>query len=253
MDNLIKEVLAIIPARGGSKGIPRKNVIDFAGFPLISYSIAAGLASKQVTRVIVSTDNEEIADISRLYGAEIPFMRPDEHAQDQTPDLPVFIHALEWLSKNEAYQPDIVVQLRPTSPFRKLWHIDESVKKLIEHPNADSVRTVIEPFQNPFKMWKIGEDGLMQALVKTKFKEAYNMPRQALPDTYWQTGYVDTVWTHTIIEKKSMTGDQILPLVINPSDWVDIDSIEDWKRAEKLITSGEISLNDLGFQITEVK
>lgn len=247
-----KEVLAIIPARGGSKSIPRKNIIDFAGYPLISYSIASGLASEHVTRVIVSTDSNEIAEISRRYGAEVPFLRPAEYAQDQTPDLPVFIHALEWLAENEGYKPDIVVQLRPTSPFRRLWHIDQSVEKLIKHPEADAVRTVIVPFQNPFKMWTITENGLMDPLVKTEFKEAYNMPRQALPDAYWQTGYVDTVWAKIILEKKSMTGDQILPLVIDPGDWVDIDSPDDWRRAERLISSGEISLDDLGFQIAEV-
>jgi N-acylneuraminate cytidylyltransferase len=246
------EVLALIPARGGSKSIPRKNIIDFAGYPLIGYSIAAGLAAEQVNRVIVSTDDEEIAEISRRYGAEVPFMRPAAHAEDATPDLPVFVHALEWLAENEDYHPDIVVQLRPTSPFRRLWHINHAVEALAKRPDADAVRTVIEPFQNPFKMWTIDEAGVMQPLVKTEFKEAYNMPRQALPQVYWQTGYVDAAWSKTILEKRSMTGERILPLVIDPGDWVDIDSPDDWKRAERLITTGEITLDDLGFQITEV-
>ncbi len=113
------EVLALIPARGGSKSIPRKNILPFAGFPLIAFSIAAGLASETVNRVIVSTDDEEIAGFSRRYGAETPFIRPAHLAEDSTPDLPVFQHALEWLQENEAYQPDIVVQLRPTSPLRQ--------------------------------------------------------------------------------------------------------------------------------------
>ncbi|MBT3240604.1 MAG: acylneuraminate cytidylyltransferase family protein [Chloroflexi bacterium] len=252
MTNIKKEVLAIIPARGGSKGIPRKNVIDFAGYPLISYSIAAGLASEHINRVIVSTDNEEIAEVSRRYGAETPFMRPSIHAQDLTPDLPVFSHALEWLAENEDYHPDIVVQLRPTSPFRRLWHIEKAVEKLIEEPEADAVRTVIEPFQNPYKMWQIGKNGFLQPIVESLYKEPYNMPRQALPDVFWQTGYVDVVWVKTILEKKSMTGDRILPLQIDSEDWVDIDSLDDWRRAERLISSGEISLNDLGFQISEV-
>jgi CMP-N-acetylneuraminic acid synthetase len=245
------EVLALIPARGGSKSIPRKNIIAFAGYPLISYSIAAGLAAESISRVVVSTDDEEIAEISRRYGAEVPFMRPAVHAEDATPDLPVFVHALEWLDEHEGYRPDMVVQLRPTSPFRRLWHIEESVRKLGERPDADSVRTVIEPFQNPFKMWTIGEDEVMQPLVKTEFKEAYNMPRQSLSQVYWQTGYVDAAWSKTILSG-SMTGERILPLVIDPGDWVDIDSPDDWKRAERLITAGEITLGELGFQITEV-
>jgi len=246
------ETLAVIPARGGSKSIPRKNIIDFAGYPLISYSIAAGLAAEKVNRVIVSTDDEEIAAVSRRYGAEVPFMRPAVHAEDATPDFPVFLHALEWLAEHEDYHPDIVVQLRPTSPFRRVWQIDRAVESLAVRPDADAVRTVIEPFQNPFKMWTIAEDEVMQPLFETEFKEAYNMPRQALPQVFWQTGYVDAAWSKTILEKQSMTGDRILPLEIEPGDWVDIDSPDDWKRAERLITAGEITLDDLGFEILEV-
>ena len=246
------EVLAIIPARGGSKTIPRKNIKAFAGFPLIAYSIAAGLQSELITRVIVSTDDEEIAAVSRRYGAEVPFIRPAAHAQDQTPDLPVFEHALDWLNEHEGYSPEIVVQLRPTSPLRRMWHIDGSIQALIDHPAADSVRTVVVPFQNPFKMWTIGDEGLMVPLLKTDFQEPYNMPRQALPDVYWQTGYVDAAWSRTILQKQSMTGDNILPLILDPGDWVDIDSAEDWQRAEQLILNQELSLDDLGFQIKEI-
>ncbi len=248
------EVLAIIPARGGSKSIPRKNIITFAGYPLIAYSIAAGFAAETITRVIVSTDDEEIAAISRRYAAETPFLRPVEFAQDGTLDLPVYQHALTWLAENEDYHPDIVVQLRPTSPFRRVWHIDQAVLRLVEHPDADAVRTVCVPFQNPFKMWRIGTDGFMQPLGTELgiSHEPYNQPRQALPKVYWQTGYIDAAWSDTILHKNSMTGDYILPLVIDPSEWVDIDSPDDWARAERLISSGEITLEDLGFSITEL-
>ncbi len=243
------DVLAIIPARGGSKSIPRKNIRPLAGHPLIAYSIAAGLAAETVTRVIVSTDDEEIAAIARQYGAETPFLRPAHASQDQTPDLPVFEHALNWLAENEDYHPEIVVQLRPTSPLRRVMHIDGCVYRLMEDPFADAVRTVCVPFQNPFKMWKIGTEGYMQPLVSTKFREPYNMPRQALPEVYWQTGYVDAARADTILEKHSMTGERILPLIIDPADWIDIDSPDDWRRAERLLESGEISLDDLGFQL----
>jgi CMP-N-acetylneuraminic acid synthetase len=243
----MREVLALIPARGGSKSIPRKNIQPFAGHPLIAYSIAAGLASQTITRLVVSTDDEEIACISRQYGAETPFLRPLEYAQDDTPDLPVFKHALEWLQEHETYQPEIVVQLRPTSPFRRVWHIDQAVYRLLERPDADAARTVCIPFQNPFKMWSIGSDGLMRPLITLDYPEAYNLPRQALPEIYWQTGYVDAAWTDTILQKGSMTGDHILPLVIDPSEWIDIDSRDDWRRAERLLESGEITFEDLGF------
>lgn len=243
------EVLAIIPARGGSKTIPRKNIRLFAGHPLIAYSIAAGLASKRVNRVILSTDDQEIAAVAQRYGAEIPFLRPQELAQDATPDLPVFQHALAWLAENQAYQPDIVVQLRPTSPFRRVWYIDNAVQRLLEQPQADAVRTVCVPFQNPFKMWHIGADGFMQPIMHTDHPEPYNLPRQALPEIYWQTGYVDAARADTILSKNSMTGDRILPLIIDASEWVDIDSPDDWRRAERLLESGEISLDELGFSI----
>jgi CMP-N-acetylneuraminic acid synthetase len=243
------EVLALIPARGGSKSIPGKNIRNFAGHPLIAYSIVAGLASETISRVVVSTDDEEIAGVARRYGAEVPFLRPAEYAQDDTPDLPVFQHALNWLAQHESYQPEIVVQLRPTSPLRRLWHIDEAVYRLIGRPEADAVRTICVPFQNPYKMWSIASDGFMHPLLQTKYPEPYNLPRQLLPDVYWQTGYVDAVWADTILTKDSMTGERILPLVIDPSEWIDIDSADDWRRAERLLASGEITFDELGYHL----
>ena len=251
------EVLALIPARGGSKSIPRKNVRPFAGHPLIAYSIAAGLAAQTITRVVVSTDDEEIAAIARSYGAEAPFLRPVEYSQDDTPDLPVFQHALVWLSEQEGYQPEIVVQLRPTSPLRHVEHIDQAVYRLLERPEADAIRAVCIPFQNPFKMWRIGADGFMRPLLENVWvggalcNEPYNMPRQALPEVYWQTGYVDAAWTDTLLTGNSMTGERILPLMIDPSQWIDIDSPDDWRRAERMLESGEISFDELGFTFSK--
>jgi len=245
-------VLAIIPARGGSKSIPHKNIRNLGGHPLIAYSIAAGLAARSITRLMVSTDDDEIARVAREYGAEVPFLRPAEHSQDNTPDLPVFKHAIEWLQEYESYQPDIVVQLRPTSPFRRVHQIDDSVRLLIDHPEADAVRTVCVPFQNPFKMWRIAGEGWMQPLGWDLgvVYEPYNQPRQALPEVFWQTGYVDACRISTITKKNSMTGEHILPLVIDPGDWIDIDSPDDWRRAERLLENGDISLNELGFNLT---
>ncbi|HXD12303.1 MAG TPA: acylneuraminate cytidylyltransferase family protein, partial [Anaerolineales bacterium] len=160
------KILALIPARGGSKGIPRKNIRSFAGFPLIAWSIAAGLQSRSISRVIVSTDDEEIAGVARQYGAEVPFLRPREIAQDRTTDLPVFEHALKWLEDIEAYKPSIVVQLRPTSPIRPVDCVDSAVRILVEHENADSVRGVVPAGQNPYKMWRFnGHDRPMNPLL----------------------------------------------------------------------------------------
>jgi len=241
------EVLCLIPARGGSKSIPRKNIRSFAGHPLIAYSIVAGKTAATVTRVIVSTDDEEIAKVAQSYGAETPFLRPEDISLDDTPDLPVFQHALKWFADQENYKPDVVVQLRPTSPLRRVEQIDQCVYRLLEHPEADSVRTVCTPFQNPYKMWRIEQGSFMKPIIASDIPEAYNQPRQALPVVYWQTGYVDAVWSITVTQKNSMTGDRILPVVIDPEDWIDIDSPDDWLRAERLLITGEITPQELGY------
>lgn len=228
------EVLAIIPARGGSKGIPGKNIKSFAGFPLIAYSIVAALRAKFVTRVIVSTDDEDIARAAREWGAEVPFMRPAELAQDKTTDYPVMRHALDWLKENEGYQPEVVVQLRPTSPVRPLALLDDAVKTLLAHPQADCVRGVVPSGQNPFKMWTVDEtSGAMKPLLQVEgIQEPYNAPRQILPATYWQTGHIDAIRLETILEKESLTGDVLYPIHIDPKFTVDIDLPQDWHGAE---------------------
>ena len=234
------EILALIPARGGSKGIPRKNIRSFAGYPLIAWSIAAAKQAACVTRVMISTDDEEIAAVAREYGAETPFLRPAEFAQDQTTDLPVFEHALQWLEENEGYQPEIVIQLRPTSPIRPRDCVDSAVKILMEHEDADCVRGVVPAGQNPYKMWRfVGEGQPMNPLLEVEgIDEPYNAPRQILPPVYWQTGHIDAIRVSTIQQKKSLTGDVIYPLVIDPRYTVDIDTLSDWAKYETLASSG---------------
>ncbi len=233
------EVLAIIPARGGSKGIPRKNIRHFCGYPLIAYSIAAGLQAESVTRVIVSTDDEEIAAVAREWGAETPFLRPAEFAQDKTTDLPVFVHALRWLAEHEGYKPDVVVQLRPTSPIRPKTMVDEAVRILLQHADADSVRGIVPAGQNPHKMWNLPQGGnapMKNLLAVEGIEEPYNAPRQILPDAYWQTGHIDAIRPAAILSG-SMSGKTIYPLVIDPNFTVDLDNLRDWERAEWLATS----------------
>jgi YrbI family 3-deoxy-D-manno-octulosonate 8-phosphate phosphatase len=237
------EVLAIIPARGGSKSIPHKNIRLFAGYPLISYSIAAGLQAKSVNRTVVSTDDEEIAQISREYGAEVPFLRPAKYSQDNSQDFPVFQHALNWLADEQNYHPDVVVQLRPTSPVRPHHCVDDAVKILLDHPRADSVRGVVMAGQNPYKMWHINPEGRLAPLIKVKgVEEAYNVPRQQLPDVYWQTGHIDAIRPKVILEKKSMSGKNIWPLVIDPLYTVDIDTLLDWENGEQLVKYGNLDM-----------
>ena len=237
------QILALIPARGGSKSIPHKNVRLLAGFPLIAYSIAAARQSKLVSRIIVSTDDDEIASIARGFGAETPFLRPPEFAQDNSLDLPVFIHALNWLQEHEHYQPEILVQLRPTSPLRPPDCVDQAIQILQDYPDSDSVRGVIPSGQNPFKMWRLTDQGRMTPLLSLSgLAEPFNAPRQALPQTYWQTGHIDAIRLSTILQKNSLSGDVIYPLHIDPRYAVDIDTLRDWKRAEWLIKQGDFRI-----------
>jgi YrbI family 3-deoxy-D-manno-octulosonate 8-phosphate phosphatase len=234
------EVLALIPARGGSKGIPRKNIRSFAGYPLIAWSIAAAKRAELVARVVVSTDDEEIAAVAREWGAETPFLRPIELAQDKTIDLPVFEHALKWLEDVEGYRPELIVQLRPTSPIRPRTMVDDAIRVLLEHKDADCVRGVVPAAQNPYKMWRFnGEDRPLNPLLAVDgIPEPYNAPRQILPSTYWQTGHIDVIRDSTITQKKSLTGDNIYPLLIDPKYTVDIDTLQDWAKYEALVYSG---------------
>jgi YrbI family 3-deoxy-D-manno-octulosonate 8-phosphate phosphatase len=231
------EVLAIIPARGGSKGIPRKNIRPFAGYPLIAYSIAAGLQAASVTRVIVTTDDEEIAEIARKFGAETPYLRPAELAQDRTLDIPVFQHALTWLAEHEDYHPQAVVHLRPTTPVRPPDLVDRSVSLLLAHPEADSVRGITTAHQNPYKMWLMeGEDKPIRPLTSVPgIDEPYNSPRQALPTAYTHTGLIDTIRPATILELNSMSGRIILPILFDPAYDADLDTPRDWNYAEQRV------------------
>lgn len=206
------EILAIIPARGGSKSIPRKNLLPIRGTPLIAYSIGQALASTLITRTIVSTDDEEIARVAASYGAEVPFMRPPELAQDHSPDLDVFRHAVAVL-RETGYHCDLVVHLRPTGPVRNVARIDQAIQLLIDRPDADSVRSVVPAAQTPYKMWRVSE-GLLEPVVAASDRESHSQPRQLLPQVYWQNGYVDVIRAG-VIESGSMAGERILPFIMN--------------------------------------
>ena len=209
------EILAIVPARGGSKSIPRKNLIPVGGKPLIAYSIEQARTSRLVTRAIVSTDDAEIAEVARAHGGEVPFLRPAEYAQDTSPDIDVFRHALQWLVDHEGYRPELVVHLRPTGPVRRVELIDQAIALMLEHPEADALRSVSAPIQTPYKMWRI-EDGYLRPLLTVEgVTESYCAPRQSLPDVWWQNGYVDIIRPRSILELGLMCGHTVLPFVVD--------------------------------------
>ncbi len=224
------EVLAIIPARSGSKGIPDKNIQTVAGKPVLAHSILHGLSAATVTRVVVSTDSAQYAEVARSFGAETPFLRPAELSTDLVADLPVFQHALSWLDSNENYRPDIVVNLRPTFPTREPKDIDEAVNLLLADPTLDSVRTIAPATETPYKMWHRDENGLLRPVVEAEFREAYNEPRQKLPQVYWQNANVDAVYAR-VIRNGSMTGKRIMGALANQRD--DIDTPADFRAVQR--------------------
>lgn len=232
------EVLAIIPARGGSKSIPKKNIIEVGGRPLISYTIDHALDSKLINRLIVSTDDDEIADICLKYGAEVPFKRPSEFAQDLSPDIDVFYHALTWLKENEGYVPDVVLNHRAIFPIRKPETIDRAIQLFIDTPTAESLRSMVVPRESPFKMWKELSGGFVEPLNKIPgMQESFNMPRQMLPQVYWQIGYVDMTRSWVITDLHKMNGANMLAFIID-EEWTDIDYPEDVEEAERLLKEG---------------
>jgi|SRR5688572_16972954 len=232
-------VMALIPARGGSKGIPRKNLLMIAGKPLIAYTILQALAATRINRVIVSTDDEEIARVSREWGAEVPFVRPSQFAGDHSPDIDVFRHALEWLAQTEGYQPEMVVHLRPTCPMRRIDLIDGAIASLADRPDADAVRSVSHAALSPYKMWRIDTQGNLNPLLTIDgVTDSQSLPRQQLPQVYWQNGYVDVLRPRAVLDKNSMWGTCAIPLLIE-DPVLELDYAENIPEIEEAIRRSE--------------
>lgn len=220
-------ILAIVPARSGSKSVVNKNIRLINNKPMMAYSIEHALNSKLINRVIVSTDSEEYAEIARQYGAEVPFIRPAEYATDTALDIDVFRHALSFLKETEGYEADIVVQLRPTYPYRDPADIDAMIQLMIDDPQTDAVRSVMLNEVVPHKMWYMADDNQITPIL-TDIPEAYNMPRQQLPKTYYQNGNVDVLRPANIFEMNSMTGKKIKGYEMK--EMYDVDTEADFAR-----------------------
>jgi CMP-N-acetylneuraminic acid synthetase len=229
-------VLALVPARGGSKGVPRKNLQLLGGRPLVAHAVDAGRRATLVSRVVCSTDDPDIADAAREAGADVPFLRPRELAQDSSEDWPVFTHALGWLEQHEGWVPDLIVNLRPTSPLRTPSHVDAAIQLLLE-TGADSVKAVCLARQHPHKMWLRRSDGHIEPFLKTPFRlsRGPDVPRAELEDVYWQNGVVDVTRREVIFEQGVMIGRRVAGLVTRPEDSIDIDTTLDLVLAELLL------------------
>tara|TARA_B110000483_G_C18028369_1_gene477767 strand:- start:14 stop:727 length:714 start_codon:yes stop_codon:yes gene_type:complete len=230
-------ILCIIPARSGSKGIKDKNIKNLSGKPLIAWSIEQALQSKYKMKILVSTDSEKYQKIAIEYGAEAPFLRPTDISQDLSTDLELVEHCLGYLEENENYHPDFIVQLRPTYPTRKVEILDETIKIFIEKRSQgfDSLRTIIPFEKSPFKMYTMNGTNL-EPLFRNlgDLKEPYNQCRQKLPQAYLHNGYID-IFNTDIVKYDKISGDNIYGYVMKKNEYHDIDSIEDFEIVEELI------------------
>ncbi len=230
------KVLGIIGARSGSRSIPHKNIKPLLGKPLLAWITEAARASKYVTRLIISTDSKEYAEIAKKYGADAPFLRPQELARDHIPDFDYLYHAALWLKDNEGWQADIILRLPPTTPLCRTEHIDACVKLLMDDPRADSSRTVTSASKHPYKLWRMNGEYLEPFLSEefTGLKDAHNMPRQSFPKAYQHVDVIALRWK-TLMEDKSMAGKLVRYHLIPKTDAIDIDSDIDFVVAEAFL------------------
>lgn len=233
------KILCLILARGGSVRIPKKNIKKLGKYPLIYYTIKAAQKSKYINRIIVSTDDEEIARVAKRYGAEVPFYRPKEISKEDSTELEAFEHALNWLKENEGYIPDLIVKLFPTTPFRRATSIDKAVKLMLANPEADSVRSVRLCSEHPYKMWTIEGNRLRSFIpLEEKPKEAHTLSYQVLPQVYIQNAAIDVTKPSNIWDKKSITGTEIIPFVMDEIESIDVNTPSDFMLAEILLKKG---------------
>jgi CMP-N,N'-diacetyllegionaminic acid synthase len=238
--------ISIIPARKGSKSVPGKNLKKIKGKPLIVYSIEASLAAQEIEKTVVTTDGDDIAAIAADHGAEV-IKRPDCISEDHSLDYQFMLHALMAYEEDH---PNTIVQLRPTYPFRDPTIIDKAVALFRACKHVDSLKSVSIASQTPFKMWKAVEDPngvynthLLKPVIEVPgLPEAYNRPRQSLPIIYWQNGYVDITRWDTIMKQGSMTGERIMPFVIDDPYPVDIDYMHNFAEAERIAGGEGIAL-----------
>ena len=224
-------VYGIIPARGGSKGVQGKNIKLVGGYPLIAYTIVAAKMSKNISRIIVSTDSMEIASIAKKYGAKVPFMRPSELAGGKSLDIEFVLHAINWFQKNENKIPDYIVHLRPTTPLRIPSEIDRAIDYIKQRKDATSLRSAHELSEPPQKMFQIDEKGLFKGFFPDDPRpEYYNLPRQVFPTAYHPNGYVDIIRPDFVQNENSLHGSDILAF-ITPFV-VEVDNLEDYEYLE---------------------
>ena len=240
--------IAYIPVRGGSVGVPKKNIHLLGGYPLVAYTIVAAKLAKHIERIIVSTDSEEIAEIARRYGAEVPFIRPSEFAQDMSPDRGHTLHAMNWFKENEGTVPEYWVHLRATTPFRNPELLDDAILEIQNHSTATSLRSGHLATESPCKWFKRDENGFFIGnCPDDKRPEYYMLPRQLFPPVYIPNGYVDILKASFVLNSESLLGDKMIGFV-TPLTY-EVDTIEELEMLEyQLKKNGSLLLDCLNTQ-----
>ncbi len=236
------KVYSIIPARGGSKGVPGKNIKCLGGYPLIAYAIAASKMAGSIERTIVSTDSREIADIAVAFGAEAPFLRPAEISLDNSTDLELFQHAIAWFEQNGVALPDLIVHLRPTTPLRDPAEIGKAIAVIAQRPDATCLRSAYVNSQPPQKMFMIDDKNFFRGFFPNDPRPDYhNLPRQSFPKAYCPNGYVDVVRPEFIKKTNTLHGPNILAY-ITPSVG-EVDKADDFDFLEYLLSRNGSVIN----------
>jgi N-acylneuraminate cytidylyltransferase len=223
-------MVAIIPARSGSKGVPGKNISLLGGHPLIAFSIVAAKMTPGIDRVIVSTDSAEYAAIANKYGAETPFLRPEEISGDKSTDMDLFLHSLKWLSENEKTVPEFLMHLRPTTPLRDPNIMQKAIELFLTKQEASSLRSGHLAPESPFKWFLKDEFGYFKGLRDDLTPEKVNLPRQSFPAVYMPDGYVDIVRSSCILNEGSLHGNNML--VFESPYCVEVDTKDDFNYLE---------------------
>lgn len=221
------KIVTVIPARGGSKSCPRKNIRELNGQPLIAYPILASLRTPEIEETYVTTDDKEIAQISQKYGAEVPYLRPAKYATDTSLDIEWAKHFLDWFYATKGYFPEVLVHLRATTPMVEVDMISRAIEAFKTHPNATSLLSMEEYGENPYKALVIDGD-----YVKGLFDlKNHFMPKQSFSKVYHLNGYVDILKPSTIL-KGEIHGDKIVPFITDNA--IEIDSEFDFKLLEAM-------------------
>jgi len=227
-------IYSIISARSGSKGVPKKNIKLLGGYPLIAYSIIASKLYSEIRRTIVSTDSQEIADIALSYGAEVPFLRPVEISQDDSTDLEMLQHVIKWLDEKEGSVPDLMIHLRPTTPFRVPSEINRAIKYIQGIPHSTSLRSVHELAEPPQKQVRFGKDDFLEGFFPDDPRpEYFNLPRQLFPKAYRPNGHVDIIKPDFIIKNNSHFGANTIGFLTPVT--MEVDLPEDFEYLEYLL------------------